>query len=170
MSGHSRWSQIKHQKAITDRKKGQLFSKLSKLISLAARKGTNPETNLELKNAIEKGRALNMPNDNIERAIKKVSDKSATQLEEINIEAIGPGNVAIKVKAITDNRNRTVSEVRNIFSDLGAKMVPPGSISWMFNQSVSVDDPQIKIQLEKLFEALDDNDDVEDIISNLKDS
>ncbi len=167
MSGHSKWSKIKHQKAITDKKKGQLFSKASKLISLAARKGTNPENNLELKNAVEKARALNISNDNIQRAIKKVSDKSGAQLEELFIEAIGPGGTALKIKAITDNRNRTIAEIKNILNEHGSKMVPPGSISWMFGQPVSTNNPEIQSQIDKLFEALDNNKDVEDVTSNL---
>lgn len=167
MSGHSRWSQIKHKKELTDRKKGQVFSKASKLISLAARKGSNPETNQELKNAIDNARAINMPNDNIQRAINKVSDKSS-QLEEIVIEAIGPGNIALKIKAITDSRNRTISEIKKIISDNHSKMVPPGSISWMFGQVVSVIDPGTQDMIQKLFEALDNQDDVEDVASNLE--
>ncbi len=167
MSGHSKWSKIKRQKALTDKKRGQLFSKISKLISLAARKGANQETNLELKDAIEKARSVNMPNDNIQRAINKVSDKS-TQLEELSIEAIGPGGIALKIRAITDNRNRTIAEIKKIFSDHGSKIVPPGSISWMFNQPVTIEDPNIRTQIDKLFEALDDNDDVEDVASNLQ--
>ena len=166
MSGHSRWSQIKHQKAITDKKKGQLFSKASKLISLAARKGINPESNLELKNAIEKARSLNMPNDNIQRAVNRVADKSV-QIEELSIEALGPGNIALRIKAITDSRNRTIAEVKRILTDHGSKMVPPGSVSWMFNQPVTVADPDVQTQIDKLFEALDDNEDVEDVTSNL---
>ena len=168
MSGHSRWSQIKHKKGLTDKKKGQLFSKTSKLISLAAKKGPNPESNLELKNAIKQARSFNMPNDNIERAIKKVSDKSAVQLEELSIEAIGPGGIALRIKAITDNRNRTISDMKKILSEHGSKMVPPGSISWMFNQPVSITDTDTQAKIDKLFEALDDNDDVEDVISNLE--
>lgn len=167
MSGHSRWSQIKHQKAITDKKRGQLFSKTSKLISLAAKKGTNPETNLELKNTIDKARSLNMPNDSIQRAINKISDKS-TQLEELSIEALGPGGIALRIKAITDSRNRTIAEIKKILSDHGSKMVPPGSISWMFNQTVTLTDPVIDTELNKLFETLDNHDDVEDVASNLQ--
>ncbi|MDO8496609.1 MAG: YebC/PmpR family DNA-binding transcriptional regulator [bacterium] len=167
MSGHSRWSQIKHQKAITDKKRGQLFSKTSKLIYLAAKKGINPETNLELKNTIDKARSLNMPNDNIQRAINKVSDKS-TQLEELSIEALGPGGIALRIKAITDSRNRTIAEIKKILSDHGSKMVPPGSISWMFNQPVTLTDSVIDTELNKLFETLDNHDDVEDVASNLK--
>ena len=169
MSGHSKWSKIKHQKDITDKKKGQLFSKLSKLISLAARKGPNPERNLELKNAIEQARSFNMPSDNIERAVKKVSDKSSAQLEELLIEAIGPGNIALRIKAITDSRNRTIAEIKNILADHASKMVPPGSISWMFSQQIAIEDPGIQTQIDKLFEALDDHADVEDVTSNLQD-
>src|SRR3989344_5143042 len=98
MSGHSRWSQIKHKKSLTDQKRGQLFSRLSKAITLAARKGADPKTNTALANAIDQARTMNMPNDNIERAIKKVSEKDGAQLEEIVIEAIGPGGVALKFK------------------------------------------------------------------------
>lgn len=168
MSGHSRWSQIKHKKGITDKKRGQLFSKLSKLISLAARKGVSPETNMELKNAIEQARSFNMPGDNIERAIRKVSDKSTAQLEELSIGAIGPGGVALKIKAITDSKNRTIAEIKNILGKHGSKMVPPESISWMFKQPTSIENPDIQSQIDKLFEALADNEDVEDIISNLQ--
>jgi transcriptional/translational regulatory protein YebC/TACO1 len=107
-----------------------------------------------------------MPSENIERAIKKVSDKSAVQLEELSIEAIGPGGIAMKIKAITDSRNRTISEVKNILSDNNSKMVTPGSISWMFSQPISVDGAT-QVQIDKLFENLDDHDDVEDVVSNL---
>ena len=168
MSGHSRWSQIKHKKGANDKKRAQLFSKLSKLISLAARKGANPETNMELKNAIEQARSFDVPNDNIERAIKKASDKSATQLEELSIEAIGPGGIALKIKAITDNRNRTIVEIKHILSENNSKLVPPGTISWMFNQKVSITDLETQNRIDKLFEALDDQNDVENVESNLK--
>ena len=166
MSGHSRWAQIKHQKAITDRKRGQLFSKLSKLISLAARKGTSSEINLELKNAIDKARSFNMPQENIERAIKKITDKTSGELEELLIHAIGPGGVALAIKAITDSRNRTIAEIKKILSDFESKLVPPGSISWMFHQSKEVS-VEIQEKLDQLFHTLDDHDDVEDIDSNL---
>lgn len=168
MSGHSKWSQIKHQKAANDKKKGQLFSKLSKLISLAVRKGSNPETNFELKNVIDKARSLNMPGDNINRAIKKVSDKSTIQLEELSVEGIGPGGVAIRIKAITDNRNRTIAELKKILGDHDSKVVPPGSISWMFDQPVLITDELINQRITLLLEALDNHDDVEDVLLNLK--
>ncbi len=170
MSGHSRWSQIRHKKALSDQKRGKIFSKLSRVITLAARKGSDPQANPSLASAIEQARAVNMPNDNIERAIKKVSEKGSEQLSEIIIEAIGPGGVALRIKGVTDNKNRTISDVRNILSDHGAKMVSPGSISWMFQQSVPPpDDPATQQQIEKLFEALEDHDDIEDVETNTQD-
>ncbi len=167
MSGHSKWATIKHKKGITDAKRGQLFSKLSKNITIAARTGTDPRMNVSLANAIEKAREMNMPNDNIDRAIKRVSDKASAQLSEILIEAIGPGGVAFRIKGITDNSNRTVSEVKKILSDNGAKMVQPGSISWMFASSVAAD-AETQEQINKLEDALDDNDDIDDVTSNLQ--
>lgn len=166
MSGHSKWSQIKHKKALSDKKRGQIFSKLARLITLAAKKGIDPKANPGLAQIIEQARAANMPGDNIERAIKKVSEKDQAQLEELAIEALGPGGVALKIRAITDNRNRTMAEVKKILSDNESKMVLPGSLSWMFGQKLSVD-PVTQLKIDKLFEALDDQDEVEDVISNL---
>src|SRR3989344_4854074 len=101
MSGHSKWSTIKHKKEATDKKRGQIFSKLAKLITVAAKEGANPETNLKLKTAIEKARELNLPNENIERAIRRVSEKNEAQLETLFIEAIGSSNIIVIVEAIT---------------------------------------------------------------------
>jgi len=168
MSGHSKWSSIKHKKGITDQKRGQMFSKLSKNITLAARNGTDPKSNSTLANAIEQARAENMPKENIDRAIKKISDKSA-QLQEVVVEAIGPGGVALRIKAITDNSNRTISEIKRILTDHHAKMVPPRSIDWMFQAPTTIS-PEAHVQLDTLFEALDDQDDVDDVVSNLEDS
>lgn len=167
MSGHSKWSQIKHKKALTDKKKGQIFSKLSRLITLAAKKGADPKSNPSLSQAIENAKAMNMPNENIERAIKKVSDKDQAQLEELSIEALGPGGVALKIKAITDNRNRTMAEIKKILTDNNSKLVQPGSLAWMFNQTLTLNDSSVQGQVDKLFEALDDQDEVEDVSSNL---
>lgn len=168
MSGHSKWSQIKHKKSLTDQKRGQLFSKLSKNITLAARKGADPKINTVLANAIEQARKENMPNDNIERAIKKVSEKGSAQLEEIVVEAIGPGGVALRIKGVTDNKNRTIAEIKKLLSGHEAKMVRPGSISWMFGSPLQVNE-QTQQELNDLFEALDNNNNVNDITSNLAD-
>jgi len=166
MSGHSKWSSIKHKKGITDQKRGQLFSKLSKNITLAARNGSDPKTNNTLANAIEQARAMNMPKDNIDRAIKKFSDKSSAQLQEVVVEAIGPGGVALRIKGVTDNSNRTITELRKILTDHHAKMVQPRSIDWMFH-TPAVISPEDHAKLDTLFEALDDQDDVDDVTSNL---
>lgn len=168
MSGHNKWSQIKNKKALTDKKKGQIFSKLSRLITLAAKKSTDPKSNPSLSQAIENAKAVNMPNENIERAIKKVSDKDQTQLEELSIEALGPGGIALKIKAITDNRNRTMAEIKKILTENNSKLVQPGSLAWMFNQSLSIGDSTLQEEIDKLFEALDDQDEVEDVVSNLE--
>ncbi len=168
MSGHSKWSQIKHKKALTDKKKGQIFSKLSRLITLAAKKGADPKSNPFLAQAIENAKNVNMPNENIERAIKKVSDKDQMQLEELSVEALGPGGVALKIKAITNNRNRTMAEIKKILTEHASKLVQPGSLAWMFSQPLSITDLIIQGQIEKLFEALDNQDEVEDVSSNLK--
>ena len=144
-----------------------MFSRISKLITIAARKGADPKTNSSLAQVIEKAHSINMPKDNINRAIKKASDKSQDQIEELSIEALGPGNVPLKIKAITDNRNRTISEVKKILGDFGAKMVSPGSISWMFDQPSPELDETSRQSIDKLFEALDDNDDIENVVSNL---
>src|SRR3989338_6624353 len=153
MSGHSKWSTIKHKKALTDKKKGQIFSKLSRLITLAAKKGADIKSNPSLAQAIENARATNMPNDNIERAVKKVSDKNQVQLEELSIEALGPGGIALKIRAITDNRNRTMSEVKKILVEHESKLVQPGSLTWMFSQPLILNNVSIHEQVDKLFEA-----------------
>src|SRR3989344_2836985 len=172
MSGHSKWSQIKHRKGIADQKKGQLFSKLSKLISIAARKGLDPDTNLDLKNAIEKARSFNMPIENIERAIKSAVEKNSSQLEELRIEAMGQGGIAFIIEAITDNRNRTIGEIKNIFKDYGVKMVQLGTLLWMFERNglefipkipIKISDGKIKEKIYKFLEELDEQEDVKGI-------
>lgn len=167
MSGHNRWSQIQRQKSITDQKRGQIFSKLSRLITLAAKKGTAPETNPALAQATEKAKQANMPKENIDRAIKKVSAQDQVRLEELLIEAIGPGGVALKIRAITDNRLRTIAEIKKVLNEHESKMVRPGSLSWLFGQPVSVADVSDQEKLDKLLGALDDQDEVEDVSSNL---
>lgn len=168
MSGHSRWSQIKHKKALSDRKRGQIFSKLSRLITLAAKKGIDPKMNPGLAQAMERARSENMPNENIERAIKKVSNKDQDQLSEFLVEAIGPGGIALQIKGITDNKNRTIAEIKNILGKNESKMVPPGGTTWMFQSTnpAPLQDQTVNNKFNKLLEALDDHDDVEEVISN----
>ena len=134
MSGHSKWSSIKHQKGVTDAKRGQLFTKLTREIIIATREGgSNPDANFRLRLAVQKARDSNMPQDNIERAIKRGSgDLEGATLVDVILEGYGPGGTAILVKALTDNRNRTIQEVRNIFSRLGASLGESGCVAWLF--------------------------------------
>src|SRR4030042_6514955 len=134
MSGHSKWSKIKRQKGASDTNRGQLFTKLTREIIVSARQGgPNPESNFLLRLAIQKARDSNMPMDNVERAIKKGTGAAdASTLIELTLEGYGASGVAIMVEAVTDNRNRTVSEVRNIFTKHGGNMGESGSVSWIF--------------------------------------
>lgn len=134
MSGHSKWSTIKHKKALTDAKRSKLFSKFAKIISVAAKGDPSPETNSRLKSAIEKARTVNMPNANIERAIKRASGKDAAQLTQVEFEILGPSQVAIIVGAITDNSNRTLGDIRQILTKNNAKLASPGAVAWMFEK------------------------------------
>ncbi len=244
MSGHSKWANIKNRKQAMDKKRGGVFSKMAKIVTIAARKGGDPEMNPALRLAILKAKSVNMPNDNIERAIKKGTgeDKSG-QLEEIIYEAYGPGGTQLIIELITDNKNRTLSEIRHILSQYGGRLVEGGGVKWNFNQmgvisikyqaqnikkddlelmvidagaedikwkpassadednileiytkpenlekikekiknieieesglewipknEVKIEDESIKKQLEKLFETLDENEDVKEIYSNV---
>ena len=134
MSGHSKWATIHRQKGINDAKRGAAFTKLGNLIAIAARGGTDPTTNSALAMAIEKAKAANMPNANIERSIQRVADKSAAALEEILYEGYGPGGVAVMVEVATDNKNRTYPEVRLAFSKNGGNMAEAGSVAFQFTR------------------------------------
>ena len=179
MSGHSHWSSIKHKKGTADAKRGKVFSKLSRLISVAAReRGGDPEMNPNLRMAIDKARKENMPKDNIERAIKKGSGEiEGERMEEITYEAYGPSGIAIIIEIITDNKNRTLAEIRHTLKQFGGKLTEGGSVLYLFDKKenewtpkypLEITDQKIVGQLEKLFEALDENDDVQEIYSNLK--
>jgi YebC/PmpR family DNA-binding regulatory protein len=133
MSGHSKWATIKRQNGANEAKRGALFTKLGNQIAIAARAGTNPGTNSALSMAIEKAKAANMPTANIERSIQRAADKDAAQLEEITYEGYGPGGVAVMVEAATDNKNRTLPEVRTAFSKSGGNMAEPGSVAFQFS-------------------------------------
>src|SRR5215208_3560226 len=137
MSGHSKWSSIKHQKGAKDAKRGALFTKLARAIQVAAKEGGgDPEGNAALANAIQKAKENSMPKDNIERAIAKGTgaDADADAFETVVYEGYGPGGVALLVEALTDNRNRTGSEVRHIFSKAGGSLGEPGSVAWQFEK------------------------------------
>jgi YebC/PmpR family DNA-binding regulatory protein len=137
VSGHSKWSSIKHKKGAADAKRGKLFSKLSRAIIVAAREGgPDPGANLALQNAIEKARSYSMPKDNIERAIAKGSgvDAEGSGFETVVYEGYGPEGVAVLVEALTDNRNRTASEVRHLFSKHGGNLGATGAVAWQFER------------------------------------
>ena len=137
MSGHSKWSSIKHKKGAADAKRGQLFSKLSRAIIVAAREGgPDPAANLALQNAIEKARSYSMPKDNIERAIAKGSgaDAEGSAYDTVVYEGYGPEGVAVLVEALTDNRNRTASEVRHQFTKHGGNLGATGAVAWQFER------------------------------------
>jgi YebC/PmpR family DNA-binding regulatory protein len=134
MSGHSKWSQIKRQKGANDAKRGAIFTKIAREISIAAREGGgDPDANYRLRLAMEKARSENMPADNIKRAIEKAAGgNAAEQYEEIVYEGYGPGGVAILVEAATDNKNRTVSDVRSVFTKNGGSLAGAGAVAWQF--------------------------------------
>jgi YebC/PmpR family DNA-binding regulatory protein len=136
MAGHSKWASIKHKKKAVDAKRGQLFTKLSRAITVAAREGGDPEGNSSLALAVQKARDASMPKDNIERAIAKGTgaDSEAEAYESVVYEGYGPGGVAILVEALTDNRNRTGSEIRHLFTRSGGSLGEPGSVAWTFEK------------------------------------
>ena len=175
MSGHSKWSQIKHKKGAEDSKRSKLFSQISRVITLAAReKGIDPTLNPSLRAAIEKAQQVNMPKDTIERAVTKAASNE-DQLMRVLYEAYGPGGVAIVIEGITDNNNRTFAEVRVILEDHEAKMAP-GSAIWAFKKErdawkpstmVPVDDETRK-KIDELAEKLLEHEDVQEVYTNLK--
>jgi YebC/PmpR family DNA-binding regulatory protein len=138
MSGHSKWSTIKRKKAAVDAKRGNLFTRLAREITIAAREGGgDPDTNFNLRLAVDRAKSNNMPKENIERAIKRGTgeDKSGAALEQIIYEGYAPNGVALMVEVVTDNRNRTVADIRHILSRAGGSMAEAGSVSWQFHRS-----------------------------------
>ena len=134
MSGHSKWATTKRQKAVVDAKRGALFTKIGNQIAIAARSGTDPAMNPSLAMVLEKARLANMPKANIERAIARVADKSAAALIEETYEAYGPGGVGIIIEVATDNKNRTMPEVRHTLEKNGGRMADPGSVMFQFTR------------------------------------
>jgi len=158
MSGHSHWHSIKRQKQAADKKRGKVFSKISRQISVAAKEGGgDPETNSNLRLAIEKAKDFNMPKDNIERAVKKgTGELEGEKLDSFIFEAYGPEGVAIIIEGITDNKNRTVSEIKKILSQNNGKLADEGSVKWMFERKGS-----LIINLEDQEENLKDKEKIE---------
>ncbi len=155
MSGHSKWSTIKHKKAATDAKRGKIFTKLIKEITVAARLGGgDPSANPRLRAAIDAAKSQNMPKSNIERAIKKgTGELEGVSYEEITYEGYGPGGVAVLVETITDNRQRTVAEVRHLLSKRGGNMGEPGSVAWVFEKKGLIVIEKDKVDEETLMDV-----------------
>lgn len=134
MSGHSKWSKIKHQKAVTDVKKGKIFSKISRLITIAAKRGGDPSSNPSLRAVLEKAKASNMPSANVEKAIKKgTGELEGEKLEELVYEAYGPAGSAFIIQCITDNKNRAVTEIKKVLNKYNARFGESGTVAWMFD-------------------------------------
>ncbi|MAG45037.1 hypothetical protein CL633_04085 [bacterium] len=171
MSGHSKWSKIKHQKKITDAKRGKVFSKLSKLITIAARTSANPDDNPSLRQAIEQARSSNMPKANIDRAIDKAQGKDGENLEEVVYEAFGPEGIGIIIKALTDNKNRALAEIKAVLNKFNASIGAPNSVAWMFENNKPKYPAQISNKSrelgEKLISELKELDDVDQVYSSL---
>src|SRR5437016_10146352 len=140
MSGHSRWSKVKHYKGTIDAKRGKIFAKLGKEMAVACKHGGgDPGFNPRLRTILMKARAMNMPADNIDRAIKKgTGELPGVSYEEITYEGYGPGGIAILIDTLTDNRNRTTGEVRHILTKGGGRMAEAGSVQWMFHQKGAI--------------------------------
>lgn len=152
MSGHSHYSTIKHKKAITDARRGQIFSKISRTISVAAREGGgDPETNPQLRLAIERAKEFNIPKENIKKAIQRgTGELKGVKLEKILYEAYGPGNIAIIIEGITDNKNRTKNEINQTLNQHNGKLADPGSVKWMFDRKGVITLPLTSGKKEKL--------------------
>jgi YebC/PmpR family DNA-binding regulatory protein len=175
MSGHSHWSTIKRKKGAEDVKRGKIFSKLARAITLAARKGGgDPNSNPVLRTAIDKARSYNMPNDNIDAAIKRgTGDGGGESLVEATYEGYGPEGVAFMVKVLTDNKNRTLSEVRQIFEAHSGRIGDAGSAAYVFSAdpenpsfTIPVRDVEKARKVLNLANALDEHDDVQEVYSN----
>jgi len=139
MSGHSKWATIKHKKAALDAKRGKAFTRLIKEITIAARSGGDPDGNPRLRTAILAAKAVSMPSDNIKKAIMRgTGELEGGQIEEVMFEGYGPGGAAVLVNVATDNRNRTVSEIRHVFSKNGGNMGEQGSVAWMFERKSQI--------------------------------
>lgn len=175
MSGHSKWHNIRRKKEVNDAKKSKEFSKMSRLITVAARQGGGDvDSNASLRLAVEKAKEARMPKENIDRAIKKgTGGNEGSSYEEVTYEGYGPAGVAFLIKGLTDNKNRTVSEIRYIFDRHGGSLGASGSTSYIFTNGpdnpsfeVEIDDPEMIKKITDLIDALEDNDDVQDVHAN----
>lgn len=175
MSGHSKWSQIKRQKSVTDAARSRVFARFARLIALESKKANGSLSAPNLSAVIARAKAANMPKDNIERAVAKGMSKDAGDLEQIVYEAYGPGGVAIMIDALTDSRNRTTAEIKHLLSLQGVEMASPGAASWAFTKTLdgfTPNEPGVDVsgedeqKLSALLEAIDAHDDVQRVFTN----
>ena len=174
MAGHNKWSKVKHKKAASDAKKSQAFSKLVKLITAESKKAGGDTTAPSLKTAIDRAKAMSMPGDTIDRAVKKGLAADAASMDAITYETYGPGGTAIIIEALTDNRNKAAAEVKHILSKAGYTLAAQGSATWAFEHTADGWIPQNTVtlsetdtaKLEALVEQLEDNDEVQEVITN----
>ena len=177
MSGHSKWSQIKRQKGVTDAARSRVFSRFARLIALESKKANGLLSAPGLAVAIARAKAANMPKDNIERAVAKGISKDSGDLEQVLYEAYGPGGVAILVDALTDNKNRTTQEIKHLLVLHSIELANPGAASWAFTKSGGAylpNEPLIEVagadeeRLSAVLEALDEHDDVQQVFTNAR--
>jgi len=175
MSGHNKWSKIKHKKGAEDAKKSKVFSKIARLITVESKKSNGDVNSPNLRVAIEKARSVNMPNDNIERAVKKGTGTDAGNMESVMYEAYGPGGSAIIIDGLTDNKNRSAAEIKHILSKNGLSLASQGAASWAFENVDGVWKPkdvmdissEEKEKLGEITNELEENDDVQNIYTNV---
>jgi len=178
MAGHSKWAQIKRQKAVTDTARARVFARFARLITLEAKKAAGSLSDPSLKAAIERAKKVNMPKDNIERAVQKGTSKEASSLEQVVYECYGPGGAAVVVDALTDNRNRTTQELKHLLSKNGLELAAPGSALWAFEKhpdgSFTPKEPLVEVldvyeeSFSSLLSQLDEHDDVQRIFTNAR--
>lgn len=174
MSGHNKWSKIKHKKGEEDARKSKVFSKLSKMITNESKKAGGDVSSPSLAVAIEAAKKENMPKDTIERAVKKGTDNDTEAMDAVTYEAYGPGGSAIIIEGLTDNKNRSAAEIRHILSKVGLELAAQGSAVWAFSKEEGVWKPNVMITLSdgdgeklgKLIDEFEENDDVQDVYTN----
>lgn len=174
MSGHNKWSKVKNKKAVTDAKKGKIYTKMAKIIAVEVKKAGGDVNSPGVKTAVARAREYDVPNENIERALKKGSDKNSAEMESIIYECYGPGGVAIMIEVLTDNRNKAAAEIKHILIDNGSALAAPGSASWAFDKNAegfvpkttTPLSPDDSAKLDTLIEALEDNDEVQEVYTN----
>ena len=177
MSGHSKWSQIKRQKSVTDAAKSRVFSRYARLIALESKKANGVLSAPSLSVVIARAKAANMPKDNIERAINKGMSKDSGDMEQVTYEAYGPGGTAIIVTALTDNKNRTTQEIKHLLVLQGVELANPGAASWAFTKThggYTPNEPLMDVagedetRLSAILDALDEHDDVQQVFTNAR--